>query len=111
MAGELQQVVDDLPSWERKANTRARRHRKAKNYTAIGVENILLGRTVALRRKILSREKTAPRLKFMRDLSWRFQQGCGQPLYELVATLTEIVFNKKTDPEAARSACRSKSTG
>jgi hypothetical protein len=112
MAGKLQQVVDELPSQERKANARAMRHRQTKNYIARGVESIYLGLTLAGRRTALSREKTAPRVKFMGELSALFEQGCGQPLYELVATLTKIVFNKKTDPEAARSAHRrSKSTG
>lgn len=111
LAEKLQQIIDRLPRLESKVNSHTRRHLRDRNYTAIGVENIHLGRTMALRRKALTREKTAPRLKFMRDLSAQFQQVCGQPLYSLVATLTEIAFNKETSPEAVRSAHRSKSTG
>jgi hypothetical protein len=77
MAGKLQQVVDELPSQERKANARARRHRQTKNYIPDGVERIYLGLTLAGRQKALSRERTAPRVTFMRDLSTRFQQACG----------------------------------
>jgi hypothetical protein len=103
----LQYIVDELPTVERKINERARHHRRAGDYQAIGVENVLLGRAIELRRKLLNRKRSeAPRTWFVTEWSADFKKICGLYLDEAVAFLTDIAFDDGTDAEAVRNIRR-----
>jgi hypothetical protein len=70
----------------------------------------LLDNVEALRARVLGREKTGPRMFFMRRLSASFEYWCGQPLDDVVGILTGIAFNleKEISAEAVRKARKAK---
>jgi hypothetical protein len=59
----------------------------------------LLRDAKALSDRLLSREKTAPRQYFMVSLRAWFQEGCGKPHDNIVAMLTNVVFDLQPRPE------------
>lgn len=103
-AERLNIIVREGPAIEAKARARTKRHLREKKYTQLADENALLGDFVTRRDRVLGREKTGPRINFMKELSAGFVRWCGQPLDEVVGVLTEIAFGEPTTGEAARAA-------
>jgi hypothetical protein len=97
-------IVREAPTVEAKARARTRRLFREKKYTQLGYENEVLGDFVERRASVLGREKTGPRLTFMKRLSGGFVRWCGQPLDNVVRVLTEIAFGEPITTEAVRAA-------
>jgi hypothetical protein len=103
-AEQLNIIVQEAPGLEAKVHTRTKRHLKAKQYSQIAEENALLGEFVTRRARELGREKTGPRINFMRRISMGLELWCGQPLDNVARVLTEIAFGQPVTTEAMRAA-------
>ena len=101
---QLNFIVREAPAIEAKARARTKRHLKERKYSELAEENALLGEFVERRARVLGREKTGPRINFMKRLSAGFVQWCGQPLDNVVRVLTEIAFGEPITTEAVRAA-------
>jgi hypothetical protein len=100
-------IASKLPDYEAKMPARTKRHLRTKKYRESAREIELMGETIELRDRLLGREKTGPRLNFMRRWSARFELWCGQPLDYEVSLLTAIAFDDdKITAEAVRAARR-----
>jgi hypothetical protein len=106
----LSHIIHDMPGLEKKVHKRARDHLRHRNHVALSFEAGLLANIRHKRDRILGREKTDPRLQFMKRLSDGFQQWCGQPLDGAVKVLTEIAFDRETTTEAVRKARQQRTT-
>lgn len=101
---QLNIIVREAPALEAKVRARTKRHVQEKKYSQLAYENEILGRFVERRRQTLGREKTGPRIAFMKRLSGSFERWCGQPLDNIVRILTDIAFDGETTTEAVRAA-------
>jgi hypothetical protein len=89
-------VALELTDVERKARQRIKRHLAEKDYLTLGAEAIWFDEVREIRGRILSRKKkTAALAYFMAGWAGKLRKLCGQPLYETVALLTNIVFDRK----------------
>ena len=103
-AEQLDIIAREAPAIENKNKARTKRHLQEKKYSELAKENAALADFVDRRARVLGREKTGPRLHFMRQLSAGFIRWCGQPLDNEVRLLTEIAFGVELTSEAARAA-------
>jgi hypothetical protein len=102
-AEQLSIIAAKAPNIEATMRARTKRHLQKKEYAQLGHENTLLDDLIE-RRAQFGREKTGPRLDFMRRLSAGFLRWCGQPLDNVVRVLTEIAFGDPITTEAVRAA-------
>jgi hypothetical protein len=103
-------VVLELDDVEGKTRQRIKRHLAEKDYLTLGAEAIWLDEVCEIRGRILSRKKrTAGLAYFMAGWVGKFRKLCGQPLYETVALLTNIIFvsKRKVTGDIVREAERS----
>ncbi len=106
-AEELMRVIRDLPAVEHKNRQRTKRHLAKSDYASLASENVLLASVKDQRSRLLSREVSAPRTRFMRNWCDHFRQLCDQPLYEVVCAITQIAFDDDSVTiEAVRGAHR-----
>jgi hypothetical protein len=104
-AAELEKIETELPRQESMAKSRIKRDLQDRRYDAVAGVSVLLHGALEGRRRILGRQKGGFRRKyFIMNWSLNFQDLCGSPLDEVVATITEIAFgNHGIPPKAARS--------
>ena len=103
LAEGLKGVREQAPSTEEKVRTLGKRFVNAKS-AEVDLQQLsdAIGalREFQVMRKILPlREKTAPRNHFMTNLRTWFQEVCKKPLDDIVAELTNIVFDLQPRPE------------
>jgi hypothetical protein len=102
-------VALELADVERKARHGIKRRLATKDYLTLGAEAIWLDEVREIRGRILSRKrKTAALTYFMVGWAGKFRDLCRQPLYEIVALLTNIVFapKRKVTGDTVREAFR-----
>ena len=110
-AEELTKIKKEIPNVEGKTRTDAKRY--ALNFQdgdRLINEVTEFSEFQRLRKRILGREKTAPRTRFMANLRASFEQLCGKPHDRLVASLTNVLFDHGADEavtgESVRTAAR-----
>ncbi len=107
LAEDLSRVIRDLPGVEHKTRQRLKRHLAKSDYALSAFENALIASVKDQRSRLLSREVSAPRTRFMRNWCDHFRQLCDQPLYEVVCAITQIAFDDDSVTiEAVRGAHR-----
>lgn len=106
VARKLKEMHDALPGLGDKA-----RKRTTENWRK-GLDIQALYYSVTERKeRLIGRERTGPRVQFMRTLSEGFERWCGQPLDGEVAALTEIALGERDiSSNTARMARRRRST-
>jgi hypothetical protein len=104
-ATELNERVPKIPDIETKSRSWIKRHLQKRKYGQIARETGLLDDLLERRTRLLGRQGTA-RKPFMEGWSAKFQELCGQPLDEIVASLTEIAFNGRVTIDMVRRARR-----
>jgi hypothetical protein len=103
----LDGVVFGLPATEAEKLSRIKRLIKSKRYQQAADIMKLLADARALRGRLLSREKeTAAQKYFMKFWRDKFRSLCQQPLDEVVAFLTQVVFDIEVSTEAVRGSSK-----
>lgn len=92
-AADLERVAVQLPAVESKAKTRIKRDLQGRKYDDVAHVSALLHNTLEGQRRILGRQAGGFRRRFF-SVGWsdKFQELCGSPLDEVVATITQIAF-------------------
>jgi hypothetical protein len=126
LAEGLARIREQAPAVEDKILTRDKRFWNGEVDEQLGDAIGALGEFRNSRERVPLREKTAPRNRFMANMRNWFKEVCGKPFVDIVAELTNIVFDlqeppAKGDPpvsperikvsgEAVRSAARNRAT-
>jgi hypothetical protein len=105
-AEELTRVIRGLPGVEQKARQRLKRHLAAADYASVSFESASLAGVKEQRDRLLGREDSAPRTRFMRTWTEHFRKSCGEPLHDVVRVITEIAFDTTITVDAVRGASR-----
>ena len=95
-------VREQTPAVEDEIRNLAKRFVNAKSDEIderLGVAIGVLAEFRSLRERVPLREKTAPRNRFMASLRTWFQEVCGKPHDNVVAMLTNVVFDLQEPPE------------
>lgn len=103
-AEELTIIVSEAAKLEKKTVTRTIRQSREKKYFQAVAELTLLGKFKEQRARVLGREKTGPRVWFMKRWSALLLQWCGKPLDDVVRVITEIAFGEPISTDAVKHA-------
>ncbi|MCA1414467.1 hypothetical protein I6F30_25425 [Bradyrhizobium sp. NBAIM20] len=104
----VQQTVQAAPGVIAKARAVSNKDWKSGKFEQAALKARAAENFQNLADQVLGHKKSqAPRQRFMRLASEMFELNCGQPLDDVVASLTEIAFGGSVSAEVVRDARRS----
>jgi hypothetical protein len=99
LAEGLTRIREQAPLIEGKMRNRTERFLNGEVDEQLGDAIGALGEFRNSRERVPLREKTAPRNRFMANMRNWFKEVCGKPFVNIVAELTNIVFDLQEAPE------------
>jgi hypothetical protein len=95
LANDLERIAVELPNEESKRRARIKRDFRDRKYDEVGHRSVSLHNLLEGRKRVLGRQEGGFRRKFF-CVGWsdKFQELCGSPLDEVVATITRIAFGE-----------------